>query len=643
LLEPEVLIDALSAAGYEAHPLDASMLSTDESDLASRALLLRVAVAGFAMMNVMMFSVAVWSGASAATQVMFHWISAAIAVPALIYSAQVFAVSAWGALRVARLNMDVPISLAIILATGLSVFETSQAGDHVYFDAALSLTFFLLVGRYLEHRARMGARSASQEISALESPRALRLSDNGQEHVNVSDLQVGDPILVLAGMRVPVDGEVIAGASEIDRSLLTGESLPVSAVAGKQLAAGELNISAPLTLRVTATGEDTTLNRMAALIETAENARNRYTALADRAARIYAPAVHILAFATFLGWVTVVGNVAYALNIAISVLIITCPCALGLAVPAVMTTAMGRLFRRGMLVKDGTALERLAEVDTVVFDKTGTLTTGHARIDVANLTPTELSVLAALCKLSNHPVSRAIAAALPHGTTPAHLTDPLERPGRGVQATWKDQIVRLGHAHWVGAAESPAFAIGENRAKSLGFEETLRCGAAETVQALTAQNFALRIFSGDSPSATSSVAAELDGIDAKGAMTPDQKAKAIAHIQEGGRRVLMVGDGLNDTAALAQAHASISPASAVDASRVAADIVLLGQSLRDIPYVIRTAQSARKRVIENFMIAAAYNLIAVPMAVLGFATPLSAAIAMSASSITVLLNALRVR
>jgi len=304
-LEPETLIETLAAKGYEALPLDADILTATAQDAAGRALLVRLAVAGFAMMNVMLFSVAVWSGASAATQNMFHWLSAGIAVPALAFSAQVFAKSAWGALRVGRLNMDVPISLAIILAAGLSVFETAQGGTHVYFDAALSLTFFLLIGRYLDHRTRMAARSASQELTALETPRAIIVEDGTRRHVSVSTLLPGDTIAVLPGMRLPVDGTVIEGSSDLDRSLLTGESLPVHVREGAALAAGEMNLTGPLTLTVTATGEDTTLRRMAAMVEVAEGARNRYTALADRAAQIYAPAVHLLALFTFIGWMLI--------------------------------------------------------------------------------------------------------------------------------------------------------------------------------------------------------------------------------------------------------------------------------------------------------------------------------------------------
>ena len=642
-LEPETLIEALAAKGYEALPLDADILSATAQDATGRAMLVRLAVAGFAMMNVMLFSVAVWSGASSATQTMFHWLSAGIAVPALLFSAQVFAKSAWSALRVGRLNMDVPISLAIILAACLSVVETAQGGTHVYFDAALSLTFFLLIGRYLDHRTRVAARSASQELTALETPRAIIVEDGIRRHVSVSELLPGDTIAVLPGMRLPVDGTVIEGSSDLDRSLLTGESLPVHVARGASLAAGEMNLTGPLTLTVTATGQDTTLRRMAAMVEVAEGARNRYTALADRAAQIYAPAVHLLALFTFIGWMLTGAEFSFALNIAISVLIITCPCALGLAVPAVMTAASGRLFRHGLLVKDGTALERLAEVDTVIFDKTGTLTTGHAQLDAGHLDADALPLLAALTQASNHPVSRALAAALPGDITPAPLEDIREHPGLGIEATYHGQTLRLGKADWVGAETSPALKIGTAPAIPLHYSETLRQGAQDCVTGFADASLAPRILSGDTDRATRQLAQTLGGVEAQGEMRPQDKTNHINMLTDAGHRVLMVGDGLNDTAALRSAHASISPASALDASRAASDFVLLGKDMGALPDAVKLARSARRRVLENFAIAAGYNMIAIPIAVMGFATPLSAAIAMSVSSITVLLNALRVR
>lgn len=637
------MIEVLAGVGYEAHELDGQMMAAVDTDAAGHKLLMRLAVAGFAMMNVMLFSVAVWSGASEATRVMFHWISAAIAVPALVFSAQVFFGSAWSALKVGRLNMDVPISLAIILACAMSVYETSQGAEHVYFDAALSLTFFLLIGRYLDHRMRIAARSAAQELSALELPRATRVVDGAREVVDVADLAIGDHVAVMVGMRVPVDGEILEGQSDMDRSLLSGESLPVAVGPGAALAAGEVNLTAPVILRVTAVGEDTSLRRMAALVETAEGARNRYTALADRAAQIYAPAVHLLALISFIGWMFYSGDMVRSLNVAISVLIITCPCALGLAVPAVMTAASGRLFRRGILVKNGTALERLAEIDTVIFDKTGTLTEGQVQLDLNRFDAGELSVMAALAGASEHPVARAICLAMPGDVVPAKLTDIVEHKGLGMSGRWDGVEVRLGSAAWVGGPASPALKIGAAAPKPVRIDEHLRVGAEDAVSALRRMKLGVQIYSGDTRDGVDRIARKLGLEGAQAQMTGFDKQSAIQSRSEAGAHVLMVGDGLNDTAALAWAHASISPASALDASRAASDMVLLGGDLRAVPETVVTAKLARRLVVQNFMIALGYNMIAIPVAVMGFATPLAAAIAMSASSVTVLVNALRVR
>lgn len=646
-LTPEAMIGRLSALGIEARPLETALLS-EGSGSAGRALLLRVAVAGFAMMNVMLLSVAVWSGASDATRWMFHWISAAIALPAVAFCAQPFLSNAWTALRARRLTMDVPISLAIVLASAMSLYETAAGGHDAYFDAALSLTFFLLVGRYLDHRSRVAARSAVAELAALEVPRVIRLTADGRETVALSRIAVDDRVVVLPGARVPVDGLVIEGRSDIDRSFMTGESLPVMACPGTAVAAGEMNLTGPLTVRVKAVGESTALRRMVTMVDNAESTRNRYTAIADRAAAIYAPAVHLLALAAFATWLAISGDLRVALNVAVAVLIITCPCALGLAVPAVSTAAAGRLFRMGFLIKDGTALERLAEVDTVVFDKTGTLTDGQLRIGgVTSLSVDQRSVALALAEASSHPVARAIASGLAaSGIRSSAVSDITEHTGRGAEGRWQGRVVRLGSSSWIGcnADAGPAgyLQIGDAPAIVLPLVGELRAGAADAVAAIAARGTAVHLLSGDTEAATRGVAASLGIKNAAAGMSPEDKVAYLAGLARSGHKVLMVGDGLNDTAALAAAHVSLSPATAADASRAASDIVLLRSSLATLPELLRTARAARRRIFENFAIAAGYNLIAIPFALAGLATPLAAAIAMSASSISVLLNALRV-
>ena len=652
--DPEItaadMVMALDRIGYEAHELDEGTLQATATDKRGRELLMRLAVAGFAMMNVMMLSVAVWGGATDATRGLFHWVSAVIALPAIAFSAQPFFKSAWSALRVRRLNMDVPISLAIFLASAMSFYEVSLGGEHAYFDAALSLTFFLLTGRYLDHRTRSIARSAAEELAALEVPRADRMENGQPTTVPIAQLAVGDLVLVKPGGRMPVDGVVIEGASELDRSLLTGETVPVYAGPESLVSAGEINLTGPLTLRVTAAGKDSSLHRLAGLVAMAESSKNRYTSLADKAAGIYAPGVHLLSFLAFLGWMAVTGgDLRLSLNIAVAVLIITCPCALGLAVPAVTTAASGRLFRKGMLIKSATALERLAEVDTVVFDKTGTLTQGTPELtNLADFKRRDLEIALGLAQASAHPLATSLTqAAFDAGVKSARLTDIKEVPGYGVEARLKETVVRLGRASWLGVKAGQGTAtylqIGNSKPLPFSFTDRLREGAQQAVEELKKQGMTLYLISGDAPDAVQALAEKLGFDNWIAEALPEDKSSRIAELTDQGAKVLMVGDGLNDTAALAAAHVSISPASALDAARVASDIVLLGSDLAPLAEATITAKKATRRIKENFAIAAGYNMIAVPIALFGFATPLFAALAMSASSITVSLNALRLR
>lgn len=649
-LAPDDLIAVLDGIGYEAHELDPGALATTAADRQGRDILMRIGVAGFAMMNIMILSVAVWSGAEDSTRDLFHWLSAAIALPTIAFSGRPFFASALRGLRAGRVGMDVPISIALLLASGLSIFETWSSGTTAWFDAAVMLCFFLLIGRYLDYRSRAAARSAAEELTALEVPRAIRIDADGTEAgVPVAELRIGDTVLVRPGGRIPVDGTVIDGMSEVDRSLLTGESVPVVAAPGATLAAGEVNLTGPLRLSVTAAGRDTTLSRLAELVAAAESARSRYTSLAERAARFYAPVVHSAAFITMLGWFFLTGDLRHSINIAVAVLIITCPCALGLAVPAVVTAASGRLFRRGLLIKSGTALERLAEARTVVFDKTGTLTLGTPRLADVDVLPVEARPIAkALAMASGHPLSRALAEALSE-TQPVALEKVTEIPGRGVEAIWQGQQIRLGRADWVGAEDDGLeqaswLSLGQGAPIRLAFNDRLRPGAAEAVSGLRKAGMRVLLLSGDAAGPVADIATRLGIEEWQAGVDPEEKAAVIAGLQkEGAGGVLMVGDGLNDTVALAAADVSISPASALDAARSASDIVLIGRDLAPVADAVLTARRARQRIKENFGISATYNVIAIPIAILGFATPLIAAIAMSASSLTVTFNALRLR
>lgn len=640
---PPPFIDTLRRAGYEAHVYDAG---AEVKDTAFSELIRALAVAGFAASNIMLLSVSVWSGADSTTRDLFHAISAAIALPTLAYSGRVFFRSAWRALRHGRTNMDVPISIGVLLAFGMSVYETATHGAHAYFDASVTLLFFLLIGRTLDHLMREKARTAVKGLANLASRGALVLQGDGSRvYMPVNEIAVGMTILLAAGERVPVDAQVLAGHSDIDSALLSGESAPLAAAPGTSLQAGMLNLTGPLTLIATAAAKDSALADMMRLMEAAETGRSHYRRIADRASQLYAPIVHATAFLTFIGWMIATGDLHRAVTIAIAVLIITCPCALGLAVPMVQVMAARRLFENGILLKDGGALERLAEIDAIVFDKTGTLTSGVPRlIDPAAINAEALQIAAAIAGHSRHPYSRAIEAACAapmHAIAPDAIT---ELPGCGLEARIGAHLYRLGRANWAlsdSATDGAGLVLAKDGAAlaRFQFQDRLRGGTHDALKALK-RNFDIEILSGDHDAAVGRIAGELD-LRYSAGMLPAGKVARIRDIETSGRKVLMVGDGLNDAPALAAAHASMAPATAADIGRNAADLVFLHESLDAVPQAIGTAREAAKLVRQNLILAVGYNLIAVPVAIMGYVTPLVAAIAMSSSSIIVIANALR--
>jgi Cu2+-exporting ATPase len=649
---PDDFLTAIEALGYAARPFDPAVLDAAETDPVGGELVRAMAVAGFAAANIMMLSVSVWSGAEAATRDFFHWVSALIALPAIAYAGRPFFRSAWRALRSRDMNMDVPISLGVLLAAGMSLYETATHGEHAWFDASVTLLFFLLVGRFLDHRMRDAARSAAARLMSMSARSAMRLEPDGSAvHVPIGQIRPGDRVRVAAGERIPVDGVVSKGSSDIDRSMLTGEAEPEAVTAGGRVFAGTMNLTGPLTVGVTARSADTLLADIVRLMEAAERSGSRFVRLADAAARRYAPAVHVLALATLVGWLALGGGWHAALTACVAVLIITCPCALGLAVPAVQVVASGFLLKRGVMLKDASALERLATVGTVVFDKTGTLTEGQPELVECPMTDeTVWGVARALGEASRHPLARGLAsAATARGVRPAVVDAVSEHPGSGMEGVWNGQAVRLGRRAWTGADE-PAEAsgrseiwlrIGDELALPFRFEDALRSDAAETIAAIRALELKVVLLSGDREQAVATAAARLGVEEWRACCTPTDKAAFLASLEAAGERVLMVGDGINDAPALASAAVSMSPAGASDISQAAAAIVFTGRRLGPVLTAIRTARAARRSMLQNFALAIGYNLFAVPIAMAGFATPLIAAVAMSTSSILVTANALR--
>lgn len=648
-VDPARIISTLDRLGYPATPFDpgAAMVQRDRE---GRRLILALAVAGFGAMNAMMFSVPIWAGLfdqelGPATRSMMMWMSAIVGAPCAIFAGMPFFQSAWRSLRAGRANMDVPISVGVILTLAISFSETILNGRDAYFDAAVSLLFLLLIGRWLDHVLRAKARSAAGDLLALQAPAACVVDAPGRERsVPLGDIQPGDILRVRPGDRIPVDAVLESGEALLDNSLLTGESAPERVRPGQLCRAGAVNTAGLLTVRASARSEDSTLAAIARLVEAGAQSRSRYVRLADRAAALYVPVVHAAALATFAGGWALGLEPREALIRAVAVLIVTCPCALGLAVPAVQVVASARLFRRGVLVKSGAALERLAEIDHVVFDKTGVLTEGRPAL--VGAPQAVIAMAAPLARASSHPMARAVTRAAGEGPV---ATDVVEHAGLGVEGLIDGRRARLGRAAFVGAStlrsgETELWFGFEGETKvRLQFSDVVRPDAAATIKALGARGITVEILSGDQVGAVGAVADTLGVTAWKAGMLPQEKAEAIDRLAVAGRKVLMVGDGLNDTAALARAHAAIAPGSALEASQNAADLVLTRDALMAVVEAIDVARSARRRALENFGFAALYNLVAAPAAMLGFVNPFVAALAMSGSSLVVTLNALRVR
>lgn len=645
------VVEPVTRIGYRLIPYDPAALD-QETRRSEKELLRAMAVAGFSAGNIMLFSVSVWSGVDMGshTRDLFHWISALIALPTVIYCVRPFARSAWQALRHGRTNMDVPITLGVGIATLMSLWETATSGQHAYFDAGVTLLFFLLIGRYLDSRSRGRARSAAEHLLSLGGQAVMVLrADGSKTMLPPRQVEPGMLVLVATGERIGVDGVVTQGRSDIDSSLISGETTPRPVAVGDRVFAGTLNLSGPLHLRVSAVGEGTLLAEIVRMMEVAEQGRAKYVALADRVARAYAPVVHLLALLTFAGWMLFSSLVwQESLMIAVSVLIITCPCALALAVPVVQVIASGRLLRRGVLLKSATALERVQTITTVVFDKTGTLTFGQP-----DLLPSEgpfgwtdsgLALAASIALSSRHPLARAVVRRA--GLARA-LSGVEEFPGQGLQVTMDGRAVRLGSAAFCDAPAVPSHSGPElwlrdgAQVQRFCFIDPLKADAAETVAGLKRRGLSVLLLSGDRSAAVAAAAQAAGITDWVAECTPGDKTRRLEALRADGQRVMMVGDGLNDAPALAAADVSLSPSTAVDVSQTVADIIFQGDRLSPVIECLDVSRQSDRLVRQNFALALAYNGVTIPLSIAGYVTPLIAAVAMSTSSVLVIANALR--
>lgn len=642
------LATVVTKLGYRLHALDQM---AEAGDAETRSLLRAIAVAGFAAGNMMLISVGLWSTDSQtmgmATRDLFHWLSALIALPTVIYAGQPFFRSALAVLRQGHTNMDVPISIAVTLACAMSLFEAFRHGEHVYFDSAVMLLFFLLIGRYLDARAKGKARETATDLLSKLSGMATVFEDGQVVQVPIKELKPGMLVLVAAGESIPADGMVEKGRSDVDRSLITGETVPERLEAGQEVYAGTLNLTAPVQVRVSKATEKSLLSEIVRLMEISEQSNARYVRLADKAASLYTPVVHAMGALTFLGWwLFMQAPWQVSLLHAVTVLIITCPCALGLAVPVVQVLASSRLMKSGILLKSGDALEKLAEVNTVVFDKTGTLTLGHPELLPGRHSIADLRLAASLAVHSRHPLARALARAYDGDLIELEVT---ELPGRGLLADFEGWDIRLGSRGWCGDASVQHddmalelwLAVGDEVRARFAFSDRIRADAAAVIAGLQARRIDVRLLSGDRLAVVTDVAGQAGITAYRGEVSPVQKCDYLEALKAEGAKVLMVGDGLNDAPALAAAHVSMSPSTAMDITQNTADIVFQGDRLSPVLEAIDAAHRSTRLVRQNFGLAIVYNIIAIPVAVLGYVTPLVAAAAMSGSSLVVILNAFR--
>ncbi len=642
-------VSKIESLGYRAHPYSQT-LEKQKNNEEERFLLLCLGVAGFAMGNIMLLSVGLWSTdgqtMGMATRDFLHWISALIAIPAIAFSARPFYCSAFRAISNGHTNMDVPISIGITLACLLSLYEAAHHGEHVFFDSAVMLIFFLLIGRYLDFRARRQANAAAQDLVGLMAGFADVIEGGAVKRYPVSELKKDMVVQVAMGEVIPVDGKIIKGAGQIDSSIITGETLPHDVDMGDTVYAGSINMGSVLQIIATKSSGDTTIEDIAKVMEQASQSKALYVRLADRAAKLYTPLIHTFAAATFLVWWGLFGLAwQKSLMIAISVLIITCPCALGLAVPVVQVLATGQLMRRGVLVKAGDALERLANITKIVTDKTGTLTLARPKLIV---TPQKhQDIASALAAHSKHPLSTALAKS--YQGTAISFEFIKEIPGMGHEGVYQGKKVRLGKPSWCGI-EIPkksdiaiAFVMEGDDPVLFYFEDEVRRDARDVIAQFLKKNIPVILLSGDRSQTVEAVARKVGISEYHANMMPTEKFLFLQNLKDKQERPLMIGDGLNDAPSLAGAYVSMAPGNAIDLTRNAADIVFMGDRFKPVLDAIHIARASQKLVLQNFMIAVIYNLLAVPIAVMGYVTPFVAAVAMSGSSIVVIANSFRLK
>lgn len=657
------VLQAIASIGYIAHPFDAGRQEAVYKKERSNALK-RLAVAGLGAIQVMMLAVALYagdySGMDSDLENFMRWVSLFIATPVVFYSARSFFSSAWRDLKVKQLGMDVPVSLAIGLAYAASCWATVTRSGEVYFDSVTMFTFFLLAGRFLEMGARQKAGQAAEELVKLLPAMATRVTDDGDETVAVTELGISDKVRIKPGDSIPADGVIVEGRSSIDESLLTGESHPLAKTINEKVIGGTVNIASPLVIEVTEVGEDTVLASIQRLLDRAQLEKPSIAKMADKVAAVFVGFLLVLVSLVYFWWWQ--NEPDQAFWIALSLLVVTCPCALSLATPAAMTAATGSLTRLGVLTTRGHALETLAKVNNVVFDKTGTLTKGQLALESVELfsdieKQQAINIAAALELGSEHPVAKVfLQNAVSPNTETAKEIEAI--PGQGVTGLISGGQYRLGCAsyieqglekkdqklnvdHKMQHSTEIYLANDEQLLAVFYLSDELREQAVESIQALKALGKKVWLVSGDNQAAVSYIAEQVGIKTAHHSMKPEDKLKIIHGLQAQGEIVAMIGDGVNDAPVLAAAQVSIAMGGGTQLAQASADMVLLSEHLPHLVDAIKMAKRSVKIVHQNLSWALAYNLMALPLASMGYIAPWMAAIGMSASSLVVVLNALR--
>lgn len=657
------ILQEIQLLGYNAHPYNARQADQLRKTQRKKDLQ-RIAIAGIASSQVMMLAVGLYAGAWYGIDEnlvhLLRWFSLILTVPVAVFAAWPFYRSAWSGLRSGHLNMDVPVALAIVTAFMGSVWVTVMGGAHVYFDTIGMFTLFLLATRLLETGAREKSVEAAENLLKLQPAMAMRLRLGQQEYVPVMELMTGDHIFTKPGETIAADGVVIDGISSVDESLLTGESMPVSKQPGANVIAGSVNRDGPLTLQVTGVGENTVLAGIVRLVDKAQAEKPEIAQLADRVAAWFT--LGLLIFAVLVGLAWLWFEPGRAFEIVLAVLVVTCPCALSLAVPAALAAAGSHLIKRGILVMRGHALETLAQVNHVVFDKTGTLTIGKPEI-VAVIRYGALdelqcnNIAASLEQASEHPLAHAFARRV-EPLQLRRVTAPRNAPGLGVSGEIDGVVYTLGNREFgeptrlISEAEIQTNFPGATLVWLCDLQQVLavfvlsdplRADAKVAIEALHARGITVSILSGDSAAAVTHAAAQLGIKNHHSLQKPQDKLTALQALQAQGSVVAMVGDGINDAPVLAAAQVSFAMGTGTDVASQSSDIVLLSSKLNDVVVALETGMSALKVMRQNLFWAAFYNFTALPFAALGYISPWLAALGMSISSLIVVLNALRLR